>query len=87
MPLLGIPFYQTDRAVNGALLLESEPKGSPPLNLKSNKTMRVVVFHCCIAVPTYSTPKFYTYSKILIIGITDPPFMINPPFRYPPFFQ
>ena len=48
--------FDTDRPANGALILESEPLSSPPLNRISKKTIRVVVFHCCIAAPTYSTP-------------------------------
>ena len=46
--------FDTDRPANGALILESEPLSSPPLKLISKKTMRVVVFHCYIAVLTYS---------------------------------
>ena len=48
--------FDTDRPANGALILESEPLSSPPLNRISKKTIRVVVFHFCITAPTYSTP-------------------------------
>ena len=47
----------SDRPARGpALGPESEPCGSPPLHPVSKKTIRVVVFHRCIAAPTYSTP-------------------------------
>ena len=48
--------FDTDRPANGALILENEPWSSLPLNRISKKTIRVVVFHFCIAAPTYSTP-------------------------------
>ena len=48
--------FDTDLHSNGALILESESWNSPPLNRISKKTIRVMVFHCCIAAPIYSTP-------------------------------
>ena len=33
----------------------NEPGRLPPLNRISKKTIRVVIFHCYIAAPTYST--------------------------------
>ena len=46
--------FDRDWPAIGALILESEPWSSPPLN--QIKKLWVVVFHCCIAAPTFSTP-------------------------------
>ena len=40
--------FFTDQPVNVALILENELWSSSPLNPISDKTIRVVVFHCCI---------------------------------------
>ena len=41
--------FFTNWPVNVALILENDPWSLSPLNPISNKTIRVVVFHCCIA--------------------------------------
>ena len=60
VPLQPISQYDivldTDQPANGALTVEKKLRSLPPLNRISKKTIRVVVFHCCIAAPTYSTP-------------------------------
>ena len=47
--------FDMNQPSNGALILENEPRSSPPLNQISKTTIRVVVFHSCIAALTYST--------------------------------
>ena len=41
--------FFTNWPINVALILENDPWSLSPLNPISNKTIRVVVFHCCIA--------------------------------------
>ena len=55
--------FDMDRPANGALILENEPWSSSLLNRISIKTVSVVLFHCCIAAPTYSTPTM-SFHKI-----------------------
>ena len=57
--------FDTDRPANGALILENEPWSSLPLHRKSKKTIRVVVFYCCIAAPTFPAPPM-TFHKVRI---------------------
>ena len=48
--------FYTNQPANGAFILYDEPWNSPPLNRITKKTIRVVVFNCCISTPTFSTP-------------------------------
>ena len=75
--------FDTDRPANGALILESEPLSSPPLNRISKKTIRVVVFHCCIAAPTYSTPPMSFHKVRLESSSTGSSFPADAPKPVP----
>ena len=54
--LTDVPLQPNSQPANGALILENEPLTSPPLNRIIKKIITVVLFHCCIAAPTCSTP-------------------------------
>ena len=60
VPLQPISQYDivldTDQPANGVLIVEKKPQSSPLLNRINKNNIRVVVFHTCIAAPTYSTP-------------------------------
>ena len=55
--------FDMNQPANGALILENEPRSWPPLNQISKKTIRVVVFHRCIAALTYSTSYVFSQSQ------------------------